>query len=59
MYVQIFDIILTLKDRVGKIKVKLSAKGENDMKPQVAVIMGSISDWETMQNPDKLPGFPY
>ena len=49
MYVQIFDIILTLKDRVGKIKVKLSAKGENDMKPQVAVIMGSISDWETMQ----------
>ena len=49
MYVQIFDIILTLNDRVGKIKVKLSAKGENDMKPQVAVIMGSISDWETMQ----------
>ena len=49
MYVQIFDIILTLKDRVGKIKVKLSAKGENDIKPQVAVIMGSISDWETMQ----------
>ena len=49
MYVQIFDNILTLKDRVGKIKVKLSAKGENDMKPQVAVIMGSISDWETMQ----------
>ena len=40
---------MTLKDRVGKIKVKLSAKGENDMKPQVAVIMGSISDWETMQ----------
>ena len=49
MYVQIFDNVLTLKDRVGKIKVKLSAKGENDMKPQVAVIMGSISDWETMQ----------
>ena len=49
MYVQIFDNILTLKDRVGKIKVKLSTKGENDMKPQVAVIMGSISDWETMQ----------